>query len=72
MHLTTAVGLDNYYNRYMGTTVKPILAPSEENSRRYGSQNGLLSLQTVATNNSAVPQANKLDCLTLFNKHFQN
>jgi len=27
MHLTTAVGLDNYYNRYMGTTAEAILAP---------------------------------------------
>jgi hypothetical protein len=29
--LTTAVGLGNYYNRYMSTTVAAILAPSDEN-----------------------------------------
>jgi len=31
MHLTTAVGLDIYYNRYMGIIVEAILAPSDEN-----------------------------------------
>jgi hypothetical protein len=31
MHLTTAVGLDIYYNRYTGITVEAILAPSDEN-----------------------------------------
>jgi len=25
MHLTTAVGLDNYYNRYMGTMLRQFL-----------------------------------------------